>query len=218
MIVNNTNYLEQIYDAIKDYEDVGIFNDLIEGDIENLTSSEPVTIRAGGFSNYNNLIIVNLSNVTSIERATFECCTRLTTVNLPSVISIRNSAFAFCYSLTSVNLPNVVSIEGWGFMFCSSLTTIDLPNITSIGEFAFSDCEALTSVIIRTNTLCILDYDDAFSYTPIALGTGHIYVPKALIEDYKVASNWSKYTSQFRALEDYTVDGTTTGELDPNKI
>lgn len=54
--------------------------------------------------------------------------------------------------------------------------------------------------------------------TPIANGTGYIYVPSALIEQYKVAENWSTYASQFRALEDYTVDGTITGELDETKI
>ena len=53
---------------------------------------------------------------------------------------------------------------------------------------------------------------------PIASGAGYIYVPAALVDSYKVATNWSTYAAQFRALEDYTVDGTTMGELDPNKI
>ena len=34
----------------------------------------------------------------------------------------------------------------------------------------------------------------------------------------QAATNWSTYAAQFRALEDYTVDGTTTGELDETKI
>jgi hypothetical protein len=52
----------------------------------------------------------------------------------------------------------------------------------------------------------------------IGAGTGYIYVPTALIEEYKSATNWSTYATQFRALEDYTVDGTFTGELDETKI
>ena len=39
-----------------------------------------------------------------------------------------------------------------------------------------------------------------------------------LYEKYRNGTNWSTYAAQFRALEDYTVDGTITGELDPNKI
>jgi hypothetical protein len=31
-------------------------------------------------------------------------------------------------------------------------------------------------------------------------------------------TNWTTFSAQFRALEDYTVDGTTTGELDESKI
>ena len=54
--------------------------------------------------------------------------------------------------------------------------------------------------------------------TPIASGTGYIYVPAALVDSYKAATNWSNFAAQFRALEDYTVDGTTTGALDPTKI
>jgi hypothetical protein len=37
----------------------------------------------------------------------------------------------------------------------------------------------------------------------VANGTGYIYVPAALIEDYKAATNWSLYADQFRAIEDY---------------
>ena len=49
-------------------------------------------------------------------------------------------------------------------------------------------------------------------------GTCYIYVPSSLIEQYKSDREWSKITNQIRALEDYTVDGTITGELDERKI
>jgi hypothetical protein len=52
---------------------------------------------------------------------------------------------------------------------------------------------------------------NAFDQSPIKSGTGYIYVPRALVEDYKVATNWSAYASQFRAIEDYTTDGTVDG-------
>ena len=44
-------------------------------------------------------------------------------------------------------------------------------------------------------------------------------MPRALIEEYKADANWSSFELiQFRALEDYTVDGTIMGELDETKI
>ena len=92
------------------------------------------------------------------------------------------------------------------------------PNLTQIQNGAFGGCSKLTTVTLRGNTLVALSHQNNFVNTPIANGTGYIYVPKALIEDYKVATNWTTYANQFRALEDYTVDGTTTGKLDESKI
>ena len=43
----------------------------------------------------------------------------------------------------------------------------------------------------------------AFNMSPIASGTGYIYVPAALVDSYKAASNWSTYANQIRAIEDY---------------
>ena len=31
----------------------------------------------------------------------------------------------------------------------------------------------------------------------------YIYVPRALVEDYKVATNWSTFADRIRAIEDY---------------
>ena len=39
--------------------------------------------------------------------------------------------------------------------------------------------------------------------TPIVDGTGYIYVPANLLEDYKSATNWVTYADQFRAIEDH---------------
>ena len=80
------------------------------------------------------------------------------------------------------------------------------------------------AIILRSETMATLKNTDAFSMTPIISGTCYIYVPRALLsdtdstKDYRQASNWSTYAAQFRALEDYTVDGTTTGALDESKI
>ena len=48
-----------------------------------------------------------------------------------------------------------------------------------------------------------LSASNAFGNSAIAKGTGYIYVPYALLEQYKVATNWATYANQFRAIEDY---------------
>ena len=131
---------------------------------------------------------------------------------------IGSSAFHGCSALTTVDFPAVINIKDEAFYSCSELTIADFQVATNIGDYAFYICYKLTSLILRSETMATLNGSSAFASTPIASGTGYIYVPSSLIDSYKTASNWSTYAAQFRALEDYTVDGTTTGALDESKI
>lgn len=119
-------------------------------------------------------------------------------------------------SITEIS-SDVTSVGEYAFYKCSKLTTANFPVAMSIGSNAFRSCSSLTTLILRSETTATLSNTNALGSTLIASGTGYIYVPRALIEGYKVVSNWSTYAAQFRALEDYTVDGTITGELDPAK-
>ena len=113
----------------------------------------------------------------------------------------------------------VQTIGSSAFENCSNLTSVDFPIATSIGGSAFQYCSKLTSLILRkSDTICTLSNANSFYNTLIESGTGYIYVPRALVDSYKAASKWSTYANQFRALEDYTVDGTITGALDSSKI
>jgi hypothetical protein len=44
---------------------------------------------------------------------------------------------------------------------------------------------------------------DALNDSSVASGSGYIYVPAALVDSYKAATNWSTYAEQIRAIEDY---------------
>lgn len=118
--------------------------------------------------------------------------------------SIGISAFYYCTALTSVDLPAATSIGNYAFYFCTSLTSVYLPVATSIGNYAFIYCTALDTLILRkSDTICTLSNTNALASTPIASGTGYIYVPAALVDSYKAATNWTKYADQIRAIEDY---------------
>ena len=142
----------------------------------------------------------------------------LTDVDLPLVTSLGTYAFSNCTSLTTVNVPLITSLETRTFEVCKSLKTLDVPLVKSIAAYVFNNCTSFATLILRSETMTTLSNINAFNGTLIASGSGYIYVPRALVDSYKAASNWSTFANQFRALEDYTVDGTITGELDESKI
>ena len=86
---------------------------------------------------------------------------------------------------------------------CTILTTVDTPNLLSIEQGALAACPALEALILRGNIVVKLTATDALTGSGIANGTGYIYVPSALVDSYKTASNWSTYAAQIRAIEDY---------------
>lgn len=121
--------------------------------------------------------------------------------------------FSNCEKLTSLDVSSLEAIYPAGFQNCYVIQKIDLPSVSKIYSYSFSGtfekCYKLTALILRNPTPVILDEaSNLFKNCPINIGgysglEGYIYVPKALVEQYKVATNWSVYADKFRAIEDY---------------
>lgn len=134
------------------------------------------------------------------------------------IITIPNGLFTYCTKLNKVIAPNATTIGSNVFANCTALTIADFSNASSFTYNTFANDSSFIALILRkTDSITILRYTSAFTNTLIAKGTGYIYVPSALIDSYKSANNWSTFADRFRALEDYTVDGTVDGELDESK-
>ena len=136
--------------------------------------------------------------------------------------TIGKGAFYNMKSLTKVVFTKATATQVIGdmgaFMGCENLNYADFHAKVSFEKYSFRNCWALQTLILRSGQMCtaktyVLSTND--SAKPVS---PYIYVPAALVDSYKAALNWSDYANQFRALEDYTVDGTITGELDETKI
>lgn len=185
------------------------------------TINLPAVKRVENYAFYgcSKLTTINLPVATSVGSYVFQNCSVLTTINLPVATTIGTSTFTNCSALTTVNFPAAKTISGSLFTNCSALTTVDFPVAKNVIAYAFNNCESLTTIILRSGTVCNLSNKNAFNGCTLINGTGgYIYVPSSLVETYKTATNWVTYASKFRALEDYTVDGTTTGALDESKV
>ena len=170
------------------------------------------------------------SGAASVRNYAFYENRTLTSANFPNATSVGREVFYYCVKLTSANISSAMTVDVNVFQTCRKLISVDISAATKINNFAFSGCNSLKSVILRSETVCTLVNTNVFTncyhilgtvnstYNPTGAKDGYIYVPSHLVESYQSATNWSIFSTQFRALEDYTVDGTITGALDPNKI
>lgn len=157
--------------------------------------------------------------VTSIGSYVFRDNPELTSVSFKKVTAVGMYAFINCYALCEIDFPLLVAIETSTFQNCYEIELADFPSCKSVAAQAFRQCNALKALVLRYEQAVVsLANTSALQSTPVAGGTGYIYVPAALIDAYKTATNWSTYAAQFRAIEDYTVDGTVTGAIDWDKI
>ena len=145
-----------------------------------------------------------LPKFTSPGSSVFRNATYLRTVDMPLLNNVQQSLFTGCSALENVTFPKATSVEPQAMYGCSALTYADLPICKSIAEKGFYNCTALETLILRLSTaVCTLANVNALTGTKIASGEGYIYIPSALVERYKTATNWSTYANQFRAIEDY---------------
>lgn len=176
---------------------------ILDGSITEYSNSSLKTIRNGGFQ-----------------------ATKLVSADLPNVTAIGENSFSQCNKLKSVNIPRVTGVQKAAFQGCSSLVFFDLHNVSLFVQLAFYACTKLTYMVLRkTDGIATLGNQNALGDTKFfgnISGTGYVLVPTASISQYQQATNWSnlyaKGTCVFISLEEYTVDGTTTGAIDKEKL
>lgn len=163
------------------------------------------------FASSSNIKTINLPSCTSIGRDGLEnkqiedINGDSGTVNLPILKSAGDWSFANCKKLKTVYFPEVTGTGQDAFQNCTALTRMEFDKKVSFGPLSCEGCTALETVILRGDTMSTL-YNTgytAFKNTGITLGTGYIYVPRALVDTYKANSYWSQHASQIRAIEDY---------------
>ena len=152
----------------------------------------------------NTMTELNNSIVTSLRTRACQGATKLVTVNLPNVTSLGSYAFYQCSGLVTAKLPKLTSVSTQTWYSCTNLKHADCGQLGNIPAQTFNACSALTELILRkTGSICSLSNVNGVNNSPIGKGTGYVYVPAALIDTYKAATNWSTFADQFRAIEDY---------------
>ncbi len=221
--------------------DDAVIDSIIDRTITEFKDDSLVTVGAYAFAYCKALHIVDLPNLQSVGCQAFYATDALDFLTLPRVTTLASRAFDYQAAgnqnlvLSLPSLPETKAYDFWlnmktlrldsatkiatnSIRQCRTLKHLYLLSAQTIESSAFSFSNSIVALVLGGDVVCTLGSVDTLSSTPIGSGTGFIYVPRALVDSYKAATNWSTYANQFRALEDYTVDGTITGELDESKI
>ena len=194
---------------------------LIDGTASNIIIPDGTNIiKEYKFYRMFELISISIPNSVTIIQDYAFANTNIKTIELPvNLKSIGAGAFTNT-AFESIKIPSgVTKISGFLF-YMARLQYADISDgVETIQYGAFQQCNYLTSLILRrTSSITTLENTNAFDSSGISTQNGYIYVPQSMLTSYQNATNWSVYANQFRALEEYTVDGSITGELDVSKI
>lgn len=191
---------------------------IIDGSIGDYTNDRVTYIKTYTFNELTKLQKIDFPNVIKIDSCAFAYCLQLREAYFQSVIRISNRAFEGCTNLEIFRAPEVAEIDSYAFRGCSRLREIDIRGTSDYGfglidKSAFYD-SGLERLIIRgVNGVPHLP-EAIFNSSPDPT----IFVPRTMLESYVISDYWVNYADCFVALEDYTVDGTTTGAIDYSKL
>lgn len=146
------------------------------------------------FANQPYLTSIDLPRVWRPYDYAFQNCPSLKNVNLPKAIYIGSFSHENNTSLESVSYPSAATIYRTAFKGCTNLKKVDIGVTMSFaGQNAFQDCSSFDTFILRGNEVSALSNINNFNGGAFNEGGtgGTIYVPSALIEAYKTATNWS---------------------------
>ena len=148
-------------------------------------------------------------------------CAIFKSSKLVNPTSFTHNLFTSCY-MNQIYLYNLPYLGYAAFYQAGGLELIYADKLYTLGESSgnhFNYCTHLKALILAGDeAVCTLSNTNSFNYSPIKgyfassisstdnrykRDDGYIYVPRALLEDYKVAPNWSTFAHKFRAIEDY---------------
>lgn len=159
----------------------------IENKITNFSNEELTAISDYGFAGKDNIQSLYIPNVVSVGGYAFDGCDTITEIHFEKHITFKSEKRPY---MALKGAENAVKIEfNDGFTISMS--------------YVFYNMTKLKAVIIRGDNVSQLSDGKNFNGSSIENGTGYIYVPAVLVDQYKAATNWVTIADQIRAIEDY---------------
>jgi hypothetical protein len=134
------------------------------------------------------------TNVTEVRNSFFTQCNSITVFKAPDGVALTYNVFQNAKSLSTIEIGSGTTNIRENCFQNTKITSLVIPaTVATISANAFKDCIACKTYIIeKTDGVITLSATDAFSGIN---SSTKIYVPDALVNDYKIASNWSTYAN-----------------------
>lgn len=174
----------------------------LDGTITAYSNGELTEIREKAFYGCIKMTSVDLPNVATLGADAFHTCKWLETVNIPKLTAIPYQCFYYCFSLPDVLVfAACKSVAGYVISYAET-KVLDILGGGQIESFAFYRASYFTTLILRnTETITTLQAAPSAIFNDYTAVT--VYVPDALLESYKTATNWVKMAGQIKALSEY---------------
>lgn len=161
-----------------------------------------------------NLVTVNFADNIGTIGNYFLSGSKITELHLGNVGTINQGICNGCSSLVHFSAESIDSLSFNGstnanhsFYGATSLKIADFGNVSSLAsgnQYTFYNATNFKAFVIRkTDGVTTLGASAALSWLKSSVTGWHIYVPDALVDTYKAASNWSTYADYIAPLSDY---------------
>lgn len=110
--------------------------------------------------------------------------------------SIRAYGLSYCNRLEYIDAPYLRSLGTRAISECNNLVRVDFPSLASIGANALRYNEKLAVIILRADKVCSLNSAASIG------GSAIVYVPDALIDDYRTAAKWESIADRIKPLSE----------------
>lgn len=181
--------------------DTMIEDSIIEGTLTEYTNDRITTVGVYAFAS-KPLKTVVLPEVTVLNNYAFYNCDKLANITIPNLVTLASSCFTGCKKIPQIYQPKAEDI-GNNVLWNCTCTSVLFGNAKTIGTSLLLSNTRCNTIVLCGDEMCTLSGSLSGSF---ANEGKYIYVKKDLIEKYKVATNWSAYENQFRAIEDYLED------------
>ena len=148
---------------------------------------------SGGVRNGSNIEYINFPDgLIEIGSGAFDLNKRIEKIELPnSVKKVGYRAFANMEKLTTVKNYNGHTSGEEVFRGCEQLKEVYLgDNVRTLGEGMFRYCQSMSSITVYSSEVVEASDDDFYQ---VSKSYCVVYVPKNLVNSYKVADGWKEF-------------------------